>query len=203
MPNSQSLKGTELFLLWHLKPSWPWIQQVGCSSAEGLVILGWGRDLAGAGEVGTEGLGRAKKGWRMGLGVNAKTINPTSAWPQVPIKFIYIFTLRPPLKRLCLDISKHRDVPIYLATKLSQRPAGSWERFIPPWPDCLLISSAVQVSLKGSCVSIYIIRQLPLQLGSFNLLHIVFDIFPTYYSQTHLLMFICTDLSLHLKTELD
>lgn len=96
---------------------------------------GRGRDLARGGGVGTVGLGRAK-GWRMGLGVNVKTINPTSAWPQVPIKFIYIFTLRPPLKRLCLDISKQRDVPIYLATKRSQK-TGSWDQFIPPWPDWL------------------------------------------------------------------
>ena len=62
---TQSLKGPEWFLLWHLKPSWPWVEQVGCSSAEGLVIqrrgVG-GRDLARAGGVGTEGLGRGKKG---------------------------------------------------------------------------------------------------------------------------------------------
>jgi len=125
------VKITEWFLLWHLKSSRPRIQQVGCSSAEGLVMRvgGRGRDLARGGGVGA-------KGWRMGLGVNAKIINPTSAWPEVPIKFIYIFTLRPPLKRLCLDISKQRDVPIYLATKLSKKP-GSWDQFIPPWPDGL------------------------------------------------------------------
>lgn len=51
------IKGTEWFLLWHLKPSWPWILQVGCSSAEGLVIWGGGRDLARAGGAVTEGKG--------------------------------------------------------------------------------------------------------------------------------------------------
>lgn len=57
----------------------------------------------------------------MGPRVNAKTINLTSARPQHPIKFIYIFMLRPaPLKRLCLDISEQRDMSIYL-TRLSQR----------------------------------------------------------------------------------
>lgn len=66
----------------------------------------------------------------MGPRVNAKTINLTSARPQHPIKFIYIFTLRPaPLKRLCLDISEQPDMSIYL-TGLSQR-TRSRDQFTP------------------------------------------------------------------------
>lgn len=125
----------------------------------------------------------------MGLGVNAKTINPTPAWPQAPIKFIYIFTLRPPLKRLCLDISKQRDAPIYLATELSQR-TGSWDLVYPAptvcsYPPPFNDHSKEPLLIAGLCrgLSIYIIRAAafparPLScayalrhLGTSNLLH--------------------------------
>lgn len=124
---TQSLKDreTECLLLWHLKPSCPWIQQVSSSSAQGLVIHCWGRTLLKQEGLGPRGLVGAR-GWWMGLGVNAKTINPTSTWPQVPIKFIYIFTLHPPLKHLCLDIWKQHDVPIwYVLPADSDRELGS------------------------------------------------------------------------------
>lgn len=153
LSNSHTIiKGFDWFLLWHLKPSWPCIQQVGCSSAEGLVVrgVGWGRDLALGGGVGS-------KGWRMGLGLNAKTINPTSAWPQVPIKFIYIFTLRTPLKCLCLDISKQHDMPIYLATKRSEDrelgpvyPTLTW-RAVSSYPPLFKVHSKDLLLIAGLC----------------------------------------------------
>lgn len=137
---SESLKDCEAhwFLLWPLP------QQVGCSSAEGLVIRVAGRGGTEREESGLRGL-VGVKGWQMGLRANAKTINPTSAWPQDPIKFIYIFTLRPPpLKRLCLDISEQRDVPIYL-TELSQR-TGSWDSL--SWLDPIKCISAARTVLQ-------------------------------------------------------
>ena len=72
---TQSLKGPEWFLLWHLKPSWPWVEQVGCSSAEGLVIQrrgagggacrgGVGGSAGGGGGGG--GLGSSGRSWDRG-----------------------------------------------------------------------------------------------------------------------------------------
>lgn len=79
------------------------------------------RDFAGAGGgVGSEEAGAAARGMTDGLAeVNAKAINPTSGWPQVPIKFIYIFTLRPPLKHLCLDFFKSSVTRLYISARTS------------------------------------------------------------------------------------
>ena len=65
---------------------------------------------------------------------------------RAPIKFIYICTLPPPLKHLCLDVSKRREAPIYLARRaptedaepgtvyppLTRRPSSHPPPLMPP-----------------------------------------------------------------------
>lgn len=111
------IKAAEWFSLRHLRRSWSQIQQVSCSSAEGLVIRGL------AGVSGGEG---GDDWWPWGECQNYKS---NWAWPTAPIKFIYIFTLRPLLKLLCLDDSKRREAMI----RLSLVRVGGWTHFILYW----------------------------------------------------------------------
>lgn len=98
-------------------------------------VLGVGRETwLQQEELELRGLGRAKE-WRMGLRVNAKTINPTLAWPWVPIKFIYIFTLCPPFKT---PMFRHFKTPWQTHHSWNQALAITderWNQFIPLWPE--------------------------------------------------------------------
>lgn len=110
------IKKAEWFSLRHLRRSWSQIQQVSCSSAEGLVIRG----LAGVSG------GGGNDWWPWGECQNYKS---NWAWPTAPIKFIYIFTLRPLLKLLCLDDLKRREAMIRLVLVR----VGGWIHFILYW----------------------------------------------------------------------
>lgn len=89
LSNSHTIiKGPEWFSLKHLKPSWLEMQQVSCSSAGGLVIEGWAAVRRGRDDWWPQGECQSHKSSR--------------AWPTAPINFIYICTLCPPLKFLCL-----------------------------------------------------------------------------------------------------
>lgn len=110
------IKKAEWFSLRHLRRSWSQIQQVSRSSAEGLVIRG----LAGVSGEGEDDW------WPWGECQNYKS---NWAWPIAPIKFIYIFTLCPLLKLLCLDDSKPREAMIRLALVR----VGGWTHFILYW----------------------------------------------------------------------
>lgn len=116
---------------------------------------GWGerRDFAGAGGgVGSKEAGAAARGMTDGLAeVNAKAINPTSGWPQAPIKFIYIFTLRPPLKHLCLDFFKSSVTRPYIPARTSH-PDHSKSR---------LTSSCLNFPLKALSLNVRFLMEFP------------------------------------------
>lgn len=127
------IKKAEWFSLRHLRRSWSQIQQVSCSSAEGLVIRGLAEVSGGGGN----------DWWPWGECQNYKS---NWAWPTAPIKFIYIFTLHPLLKLLCLDDSKRREAMIRLVLVW----VGGWIHFILyrlAYPYPLLCSG-----LKGSFI---------------------------------------------------
>ena len=149
LSNSHTImKGFDWFLLWHLKPSWPCIQQVGCSSAEGLVVrgVGWGRDLALGGGVGSKGM---TDGPRVECQNHKSNLSLTPSSYKVYLHFHIAYTSKTSMFRH-FKAAWHAHLSCYQA--LRRQGAGT-SLSHPDLTGCQLISSPVQGSLKGSFIN--------------------------------------------------
>lgn len=197
---TQSLKDreTECLLLWHLKPSCPWIQQVSSSSAQGLVIHCWGRDFAQAGGAGTKGLGGGKgmmDGPRGECQNHKSNLNLTPSSYKVYLHFHIASTFKTSMFRHLK--AAWRPHMVRLASRLRQgarislsQPDLTNSRLILPFKDdsknLLSIAGLYReflFILSSSCLNSFSVK-LGVYLETFrtlNLLHLVPDIIPKCY----------------------